>query len=116
MTVDLATPSIYRVDVHRVMELPSVTRFAALPGAAPPTAAASRPRSESGRALANEVLAVTGYELTFEVDDQLDRVIVQLVDRKTREVVRQLPSEAALEIARAIAGGTAAGLLLYERA
>jgi flagellar protein FlaG len=62
---------------------------------------------EAGRRLAQKA-----SELTFEFDDASGRVVVKLVDARTREVLRQIPSEEALAIARALEGDTAVGALL----
>ncbi|HZT30588.1 MAG TPA: flagellar protein FlaG [Bryobacteraceae bacterium] len=39
-------------------------------------------------------------ELTFVLDRQTQRTVIQLVDRKTREVVRQIPPEYVLQAAK----------------
>ncbi len=78
-------------------------------------AAADRASSEEARratAEANRQLAQKGRELTFEFDEEAGRVIVRLVDTQTREVLRQIPSEEVLAIARALREETAAGALL----
>jgi flagellar protein FlaG len=62
---------------------------------------------EAGRRLAQKA-----SELTFEFDDASGRVVVKLVDARTREVLRQIPSEEALAIARALQSDTAVGALL----
>jgi flagellar protein FlaG len=62
---------------------------------------------EAGRRLAQKA-----SELTFEFDDASGRVVVKLVDARTREVLRQIPSEEALAIARALERDTAIGALL----
>lgn len=78
-------------------------------------AAADRAASDEVRraiAEANRQLAQKGRELTFEFDEDAQRVIVKLVDTRTREVLRQIPSEEALAIARALRDDTGAGALL----
>jgi uncharacterized FlaG/YvyC family protein len=40
------------------------------------------------------------YELTFSMDRGSRRPLLQLIDRKTREVVRQIPPEYVLRAAR----------------
>jgi flagellar protein FlaG len=52
---------------------------------------------------ANRALMEKGAQLSFELDDQTQRVIVRLVDKKTGDVLRQIPSREALAIARALA-------------
>ncbi len=45
---------------------------------------------------------LSGYDtnLQFEIDDQSQQMVVQIVDRETKEVVRQIPSEKALALAK----------------
>lgn len=52
--------------------------------------------------------------LEFSVDKDLDRIIVRLVDTKTKEVIRQYPPEEVLEIARHM--DKLVGKLLKEKA
>lgn len=40
------------------------------------------------------------YELNFDMDRASHRPLLQLVDKETREIVRQLPPEYALRMAR----------------
>lgn len=61
---------------------------------------------------ANRRLAEKGSELTFEFDDVLGRVIFKLIDTRTREVVRQVPAEVIVAIARALDAGSHTGALL----
>lgn len=78
-------------------------------------AAADRAATEQLRraiAEANRRLAQKASELTFEFDEDTRRVIVKLVDTGTGEVLRQIPSEEALAIARALQDDVAAGALL----
>lgn len=39
------------------------------------------------------------YELTFVFDRQSKRTLIRIIDRETKEVIRQLPTEYALRIA-----------------
>jgi len=52
--------------------------------------------------------------LEFSLDKDLGRVIVRLVDTKTKEVIRQYPAEEVLEIARQM--DKLVGKLLKEKA
>lgn len=65
---------------------------------------------------ANRRLAEKGSDLTFEFDDVLDRMIFKLVDRRTNEVLRQIPSQELLEIAHALAQNIDAGALMRTSA
>ena len=50
----------------------------------------------------NTVLQVRSPDLEFSVDSESARTIVKVVDTKTHEVIRQMPSEEALQIAKAL--------------
>jgi uncharacterized FlaG/YvyC family protein len=39
-------------------------------------------------------------ELTFVLDKNSNRAVIQLTDRNTKEVIQQFPSEAALQISQ----------------
>ncbi|HUL68047.1 MAG TPA: flagellar protein FlaG [Burkholderiaceae bacterium] len=60
---------------------------------------------------ANRQLAQKASELTFEFDENSSRVIVRLVDKQTGQVLRQIPSKEALEIARALQDESSGALL-----
>ena len=48
----------------------------------------------------NQHLANYETNLQFEIDDQYQQVVVRIVDRETKEVVRQIPSERTLALAK----------------
>lgn len=52
--------------------------------------------------IANETLIAKNKSVRFTIDETLDRAVVTVVDKKTGEVVRQLPSEEMLNVARNI--------------
>ena len=79
-------------------------------------AAQGRNRAQDAAAEANQRLAEKGSELTIEFDDVMDRMVFRLVDAQTGEVVRQIPSEEVLAIARALADDQPAGVLLRTNA
>ncbi len=58
--------------------------------------------------------------LSFSVDDASGRMVVSVIDSKTSEVIRQIPSEELLGISRTIRllaeeNAMAAGAFLFER-
>ena len=63
----------------------------------------------------NRAMQQSGRTLQFSVDSATDRVVVRLTDTETGEVIRQIPSEETLEIARSI-GQFQQGLLLKQQA
>lgn len=84
-----------------------------------PEASAAALKARQAQAAAVEAtrrLAEKGSELTIEFEDALGRMVFRLVDTKTREVVRQIPSEEVLAIARALAADESAGVLLRGNA
>lgn len=57
-----------------------------------------------------------GVELAIEFDDEIHRSIVKLVDSRSGEILRQIPSEEMLVLARALARSDSVGALLQTRA
>lgn len=57
-------------------------------------------------------------DLRFEVDDELGRTVISVVDSETKEVIRQIPPETVLERARRLQAqeDAAEGLLFREQA
>lgn len=47
----------------------------------------------------NDYIQSVQRDLEFNLDDESGRVVVKVVDRKTSEVVRQIPDEVALKLA-----------------
>jgi flagellar protein FlaG len=92
------------------------------PAAAPPAGGgqadagtASPAQVKAAVALANQQLDQTNRELTFVFDDKLGRMLVKIVDKRTNTVVRQVPSEEMLAMARALETRTQ-GVLLKSKA
>jgi flagellar protein FlaG len=69
-----------------------------LPAKKPPSSA----QLEEAVTHINQVLQQTSRNLQFSVDDTTKRVVVKVVDTQTGELIRQIPSEETLAIARAI--------------
>jgi flagellar protein FlaG len=78
----------------------------------PRQAAVDEAALKAAREQANKALAGNSRELTFELDDGSGRVVVKLIDTRTKEVLRQMPSEEMLAISRALKDGELAGALL----
>lgn len=62
----------------------------------------------------NKTMQAMGQKLEFSVDEESKRTIVKVVDERTREVIRQMPSQEALEIAKAL--DRLQGLLIRQTA
>lgn len=80
--------------------------FTSTAPAAPEKTAAQRRASDEqvDQALSsiNNALQVRSQDLEFSIDTESDRTIVKVVDKHTQEVIRQMPSEEAIEIAKAL--------------
>ncbi len=62
----------------------------------------------------NEAMPPSAQSLEFEIDDDSQEIVVKIIDQSTREVVRQMPSKEALEMAKAI--DKMQGLLIRQTA
>lgn len=54
--------------------------------------------------------------LEFSVDSDSKRTVVKVVDQTTKEVLRQIPTPEALEIAKALESKASTGLLIQQTA
>ncbi len=52
--------------------------------------------------IANKAMQSLEYGLEFSMDNESGEMMVRVIDRATREVIRQIPSEEMLAIARAL--------------
>ena len=62
----------------------------------------------------NEAMPQSAQSLQFEIDEDSKEIVVKIIDQSTKEVVRQMPSEEALEMAKAI--DKMQGLLIRQTA
>jgi len=62
----------------------------------------------------NESLVGQSVGVRFEVDSDTDRLVVKVVDRDSGELIRQIPSEEVLRIAKLL--GKVPGTLVSESA
>ncbi|WP_347330269.1 flagellar protein FlaG [Marinimicrobium locisalis] len=58
------------------------------------------PEVEEAVTQMNEYIQSTQRDLRFSIDEELGETIVKVVDRQTDEVIRQIPDEVFLELAR----------------
>lgn len=76
-------------------------------------------QQEVAEAMENLKQAVAGVSdmarnLQFSIDEDTGRTVVKIVDPETQEVIRQIPSEQLLSIAKSLASST--GLLVKQQA
>lgn len=62
----------------------------------------------------NEAMATSSQSLKFEIDDDTKQIVVKIIDQGTQEVVRQMPTEEALQMAKSI--DKMQGLLIRQTA
>jgi flagellar protein FlaG len=99
-----------------------VAASGAAPKAAPAAAAGPAGTPEPSAAAVgaavrniNQTMRALSQGLEFSIDDgDARRVIVKVVDQQTKEVIRQIPSAEALEIAKAL--DRVQGLLIRQKA
>jgi len=74
--------------------------------AADPKATARQPAPEQVKAAVdavNEAIKTRNVKIHFEIDDKTSEIVTRIVDSKTGDLIRQIPSEEVLRIARAMA-------------
>ncbi|WP_082583930.1 flagellar protein FlaG [Noviherbaspirillum sp. Root189] len=62
----------------------------------------------------NKAMQTQSANLEFSVDEDSNRTIVKVIDQQTQEVLRQIPSEEALKISKAL--NQVSGLLIRQKA
>lgn len=92
-------------------------------GSSSPTSAEGSPRQIAenmpqavGHAVEkiNKFVQTLTNDIQFSVDKDTDLLLVKVVDRETKEVIRQIPSEEIVEIAKAL--DNFRGLLIKQQA
>jgi len=84
-------------------------------------AAAQRPNAAPDRGQVaqavkdiNKAMEDRAQGLEFSVDPDTDRTVVKIIDKQTQDVIRQIPSEETLQIAKSL--DKASGLLIRQKA
>ena len=62
----------------------------------------------------NKAMQDHGQNLEFSIDTDTKRTVVKIIDQSTSEVLRQIPSQEAIEIAKAL--DQSSGLLIRQKA
>lgn len=87
----------------KVAQRPAVAASAApAPPAPPETPPPTAEQLQQAVKNINTVLQARSQDLEFSVDTESERLIVTVTDKDTREVIRQMPSKEAMEIAKAL--------------
>lgn len=70
-------------------------------------------RAKAAAEKINEFIESFTRDLQFTIDRDSERVVLKVVDRKSGDVIRQIPSEEALKIAKAL--DELKGLIIREK-
>ena len=97
--LELATPSTATA-AGGVVVAPDARHAPA--ASTPATGASARDQVEAAVQAANAALAVRDASLQFTIDPDTRKLVVRLVDTQNQQVLRQMPSEEMLAIARSI--------------
>jgi len=87
---------------------------------APPPVSVEKPAAINSAAVrraveeVRRIVAPLAQDVQFTVDDETGKTVIRVVDSATKEVLRQIPSEEMVEIARTLS--RLQGLLLNRRA
>ena len=86
----------------------------AAPGTSTPAPTPTREQVEQAAARVTEVLRGTTSRLEFEIDPDLDKVVIKIRNGESGEIIRQIPSQELLDLAKYI--DEPKGFLVSERA
>jgi flagellar protein FlaG len=99
------SPSPSAVAVEGAPVERATAKPAPVPVESKPDASLGQPMLDALKAAAQQIesyLKSTGRELRFRVDEQTGRTVVTVRDSATGEVVRQIPNDEALRLARSL--------------
>ena len=64
----------------------------------------------------NKILESVQRNLQFKIDDSTKQVVMSIVDKKTGEVIKQIPSEEVLAMAQRLQESSTEGAIVQDRA
>jgi flagellar protein FlaG len=81
-----------------------------------PSAAPSLDQVNEAVSQLNKSSQAKSQGIEFSIDTDSKRTVVKVVDQTTKEVLRQIPTPEALEIAKALESKSSTGLLIQQTA
>jgi flagellar protein FlaG len=69
---------------------------------APPAEPPDREKVEAATKIVRDFVEPINSNLEFSLDDDTGQMVVKIIDRATKEVIRQMPSEEMLAVAKAL--------------
>ncbi len=118
-----SNPATARVDIATRTTIPAEAAAAPRPAAEPaqpgarvqqPDAASASTALEDALKSINKAVREQSLSLQFELDTDSGRPLVKIVDLQTKEVLRQIPTEEAVSISKAL--DKMSGLLIKQQA
>ncbi|HJV52667.1 MAG TPA: flagellar protein FlaG [Noviherbaspirillum sp.] len=79
-----------------------------------PASVPSMPQTNEALKQINDTLKKLSQDLEFTLDEDSERPVVKVVDQQTKEIIRQIPTQEALDIAKAL--DRLQGLLIKQQA
>ena len=90
------------------------SRVAVDRGTPAPVSQPTRESLEQAAARVKEALRGTTSQLEFEIDPDLDKVVIKIYNKESGEIIRQIPSQELLDLAKHL--NEPKGFLIHERA
>ena len=99
-----SAPSVPRIDLVNAGTLAPTGNNVAVGGGNLPAAPPPVPVADAGRAVArlNELMSGAQRSLRFKVDEGSGRTVITVINPTTQEIIRQIPPEELLAIARSL--------------
>jgi flagellar protein FlaG len=98
----VATPVTTRLDERPAQPVEQAAAAAVAPDDKHASAAPSRSELSKAVKTINDAMQASSQSLEFSIDEDSKDIVVKVIDQATREVVRQIPSLEALQIAKSI--------------
>lgn len=92
----------------------SAAQVASVSAASQPEASVTLEQATQAVTKINQSMMANGQGVEFSIDSDSQRTVVKVVDQQTKEVLRQMPTQEALEIAKAL--DRYQGLLISQKA
>jgi flagellar protein FlaG len=115
MVQNIRPPQDFHVAPHQSESAAKPVRSVAADLTAPaPAPVPTKEQVEQAAVRVKEVFRGTTSRLEIEIDSDLDKVVVKIFNGESGEIIRQIPSQELLDLAKQL--GDPKGLLIRERA
>ena len=87
------------------MKISSIGNYGSVPGLTQPATVQQRALIQAAKSVNAAELFGENSELTFVMDQKLNKMIVRVIDRTSGDVTLQIPAEYLLQLAEEMKGG-----------